>query len=459
MIGLRAARAAAVACVAVAIALAVGARGDSVVRITDLTVTSLAPLEVAFDVENAGQVAFPSVRGETALSEAPGIPVDQFSVASFALPAGGRVHVRATSRWELQLAGTYLVDLALDVGEGALVSASLPFRIVPVQLPLAPTPSDGNALLTLTQEPADWGLDRIAARDAWSVTHGSPDVVVAVIDSGIDSTIPQLADAMWVNADEIPGNGIDDDRNGYIDDVNGWDFRDSDASSLKGSPMHGHGTGVASIIAARPGRYPIVGIAPGVKLMDVRFLDSQNEFRSSDWKTFERAITYAVDNGADIVNLSIFANGKPPSSFERAIANARAQGVIVVGIAGNKGQNEVMYPGRYESVLAVSAIAESGLLASFSNRGTGVGVCAPGDAISTFTAGGRAVSQSGTSFAAPHVTGVLALMLSIAGTLSPGRAIEILEETATDLGPRGWDDQYGYGLVDAWAAVTAAAGK
>ena len=459
MIGLRAARAAAVAFLLATIALAVGAHGESVVRITDLTITGLTPLDVAFDVENGGQQAFAEVRGEATLSEAPGVPVDQFSVERFALPAGGRVHVHATSRWELQLAGTYLVDLTLDVGEGALVSASLPFRIVPVELPLLPTLTDGNALLTLAQEPADWGLDRIAVRDAWSITHGSVDVVVAVIDSGIDRTIPQLADAMWVNADEVPGNDIDDDHNGYVDDVNGWDFRDNDASSLIGSPMHGHGTGVASIIAARPGRYPIVGVAPGVKLMDVRFLDSQNEFHSSDWKTFERAVNYAVDNGADIINLSIFANGKPPSSFERAIANARARGVIVVGITGNKGQDEVMYPGRYESVLAVSAIVESGLLASFSNRGTGVGVCAPGDAISTFTAGGRAVSQSGTSFAAPHVTGVLALMLSIARTLSPARAIEILEQTVTDLGPRGWDDQYGYGLVDAWAAVNAAAGR
>ena len=456
MIGLRAARTAAVAFLAATIAVAVGAHGESVVRISDLRVTGLTPLEVAFDVENSGQQVFANVRGQAALSEAPGVPVDQFSVEPFALPAGGRVHVRAASRWELQLAGTYLVDLTLDVGEGALVSATLPFRIVPVQLPLLPTPSAGSALLTLTQEPADWGLDRIAARDAWSITHGSPDVVVAVIDSGIDSTIPQLADAMWVNLDEIPGNGVDDDRNGYVDDVNGWDFRDNDASSLQGSPMHGHGTGVASIIAARPGRYPIVGIAPGVKLMDVRFLDSQNEFHSSDWKAFERAVNYAVDNGADIINLSIFANGKPPSSFEQAISNAHARGVIVVGITGNKGQDEVMYPGRYGSVLAVSAIAESGLLASFSNSGTGVGVCAPGDAISTFTAGGRAVSQSGTSFAAPHVAGVLALMLSIARTLTPDRAIEILEETAADLGSRGWDDQYGYGLVNAWAAVTAA---
>lgn len=455
----RAACVAAVATLAVLFCVAMRAEGQSPVRIENLTISALTPLTVEFDVANDLSQEFSRVRGQVALSESTGSPVDQLPANPFQLPAESRVHVRVEGRWELQLAGTYMVDAALDLGEGALVSASLPFRIAPIELPLAPATASEGAMLTLAQEPSSWGLDRIKARAAWAMSHGSPNIVVAVIDSGIDSTIPQLQDCLWVNEDEIPGNGKDDDRNGYVDDVHGWDFRDEDASSLTGTPIHGHGTGVAAILAARPGRYPIVGVAPGIRLIDVRFLDSSNTFRSSDWKDFARAIAYAVDNGADIINLSIFANAKPPSSFEQAIASACARGVIVVGIAGNQGKAEVMYPGRYDSLVTVSAVSSADQLASFSNYGSEVDVCAPGDAVMTFTVGGRVISQSGTSFAAPYVAGILALLLSVSPGLAPERAVEILEATAADLGARGLDSRFGYGIVDAWAAVMAAAGR
>ncbi len=457
MIRLRAAWVVA-ACLAAAVGLGTGVLGANVVRIINLAVADLSPLEISFDVENSGSTPLLGVRGDATLSEARGAPIDRFSISSFDVAVGETVHVRTASRWELELAGPYLLDVALDAGGGALITASLPFEILPIRLPSDATTRPASGIQTLVQEPASWGLDRIGSRAAWATTYGAPSVVVAVIDSGIDSRVPQLADAMWVNEDEIPGNGIDDDGNDYIDDVNGWDFRDNDASSLFGSPIYSHGTGVASIIAARPGRYPVVGVAPGVKLMDVRFLDSANKFSSSDWKTFGRAIGYAVDNGADIINLSIFANGKPPASFEQAIANARARGVIVVGITGNLGQGELMYPGRYDTVLAVSGTSEAGLLAAFSNYGSGVDLCAPGEAIATLAVGPRVVSENGTSFAAPHVAGVLALMLSANPRLTPDRAIALLESTAIDLGPPGWDEQYGYGLVDAAAAVDAARG-
>jgi len=446
----------AVAFLAVVTGSAAEALSDSPARITNLVVTGLSPLEITFDVENPGSSPLSEVQGDVTLSEASGTPIDRFTIDAFDAAAGQTAHVRSASRWEFELAGAYLIDVALDMGAGALITASVPFRILPIQLPLAPAPSDGSGILTLEQQPANWGLDRIEARAAWPGTHGSADVVVAVIDSGIDSSVPQLADAMWVNKDEVPGNGVDDDCNGYVDDVNGWDFRDNDASSLSGTLIHGHGTGVASIIAARPGRYPIVGVAPGVKLMDVRFLDSSNSFRSSDWKAFTQAVEYAVANGARIINMSIFANGKPPASFEQAVSSARARGVIVVGITGNQGKPEVMYPGRYDSLVTISAVTAAGLLAGFSNYGSEVDLCAPGDSVMTFTAGGRVISQSGTSFAAPHVTGVLALLLSAAPQLSADAAIECLESSAIDLGPRGRDNQFGYGMVDARTALAAA---
>jgi subtilisin family serine protease len=443
-----------------ALAMAFPAQPQSAARVLAIEIPSLAPFSVSFEVEASAATASPDVRGTVTLSDPSGREVDQFLIDPFFVPAGGHAHVDAASRWEFQLAGMYLVRIALDMGAGSLVSASLRFQILPVKLPLAPeTTLSAADVYSVYQQPSNWGLESINAPNAWTLSHGDPSVVVAVIDSGIDVSIPQLVASLWTNADEVPDNGIDDDRNGYVDDIHGWDFRDDDSSSLVGSPIHRHGTFVASIIAAQPGRYPIVGVAPGARLMDVRFLDSQNQFGSADWSMFERAVNYAVDNGADIINLSIFANGRPPSSFERALDRARSRGIVIVGISGNLGKSEVMYPGRYDSVLAVSAITPSGLLAAFSNRGPEVVFCAPGADITSFAPGGRPFTDSGTSFAAPHVTGVLALLLSVNPTLTADEAIRILADTAVDLGSRGRDNLYGYGLIDAWAALVAASGR
>ena len=298
-----------------------------------------------------------------------------------------------------------------------------------------------------------WGIERIAAPKAWEHTTGSEEVVVAVIDSGIDTTVPQLRGKLWTNPGEIPGNGIDDDRNGYVDDINGWDFRDNDPSSLVGSEIHWHGTFVAGIIAALPARHKATSVAPGVQIMDVRFLDSKNLFYSKDWQKFAQAIDYAVDNGAQIINLSVYANGKPPATLEQALQRAAQRGVIVVGIAGNASEPQVCYPAKYPSVLAVSATDRSDRLASFSNHGTEVAVSAPGENITSFLPGGVARTSSGTSFSAPHVSGTLALMLSANPGLSLSEAIDLLKQTAEDLGDRGQDSRFGAGLVNAGQAV------
>ncbi len=300
-----------------------------------------------------------------------------------------------------------------------------------------------------------WGIERIAAPDAWWCTTGSDDVVVAVIDSGIDTTIPQLEGKLWTNPSEISGNGIDDDGNGYIDDIHGWDFRDNDSSSLIDSKIHWHGTFVAGIIAARPGAGKVTGVAPGIRIMDLRFLDSKNLFYSRDWKQFAEAVDYAVDNGAQIINLSVYANGKPPRVLEQALGRAAQRGVIVVGIAGNDSQSKVCYPAKYPSVLAVSATDSDDRLASFSNHGAEVGVAAPGEQITSLFPGGAAGTSSGTSFSAPHVSGTLALILSANPGLSPSEAIELLKQSTEDLGDTGQDSHFGAGLINAGQAVNA----
>lgn len=301
-----------------------------------------------------------------------------------------------------------------------------------------------------------WGLERIEAPKAWERTTGSQGIVVAVIDSGIDTTIPQLAGKIWTNPGEVPGNGIDDDKNGYIDDIHGWDFRDNDSSSINGSKPHWHGTFVAGIIAAQPGMDKAAGVAPGIRIIDLRFLDSRNLFYGSDWKRFAKAIDYAVDNGARVINLSVYANGKPPLILQRALRRAAQHGVIVVGIAGNDSKSQVSYPAKYPSVLAVSATDRSDHLASFSNYGPEVAVAAPGEKITSLFPGGAVGTSSGTSFAAPHVSGTLALILSADSTLSPSQAIELLKWTSVDLGDRGDDRRFGAGLIDAGQAVANA---
>lgn len=315
---------------------------------------------------------------------------------------------------------------------------------------------EGEGLYTVTQQPTNWGVPKIHAPSAWLNTHGSEEIVVAVIDSGIDFDIPQLASCMWVNKGEIPDNGIDDDRNGFVDDIHGWDFRDNDNSSLIGSRLHWHGTFVASIIAAWPGDNAIVGVAPGVRIMDVRFLDSKNLFYGRDWKRFASAIDYAVENGARIINLSIYTNGKPPAILGEAIRRALRRDVIIVAITGNDGEARVTYPGKYDGVIAVSATDPDDRLANFSNYGNEVTIAAPGAKVTPLIPGGIAATKSGTSFAAPSVSAVLALILSVNPGMTAAQAATVLGRSVTDLRGKGWDKQFGFGLIGAAEAVKQA---
>jgi len=423
--------------------------------ISQIEITALLPFHVSFRLSNRGSSPLENVSGQAILSDQFGQVIDVLAIDGFSVSPGASVAVSTESRWEFQTTGVFLVEIALDLGHGSLISNSLAFRILPIQLPLAPpTTAFGEGLMTLYQHPVNWGLTRISAPDAWMITHGRSDVVVAVIDTGIDVSIPQLQGSLWRNPGEIPGNGADDDGNGYVDDVYGWDFRDYDNSSLVGSALHWHGTFVAGIIASQPGEMPIVGVAPGIRLMDVRFLDSNNSFSSRDWNLFAEAIDYAVDNGADIINMSIYANSRPPSILEAAIRRAAQSGVVLIGIAGNTSQQGVLYPGKYDEVYAVSATTENDQLASFSSSGPEVAFCAPGDAITSFLPGGQTATRSGTSFAAPHVSGTLALILSAYPSLTPTQGIELLLGSLIDLGPRGSDSSFGLGLIDAYEAVS-----
>ncbi len=349
--------------------------------------------------------------------------------------AGGRLRVLAISLLGLVAACVGVLAPPEEVAGGAGTAAS---------------PVSGLAGLP-------WGLARIRAPEAWQVTRGSEEIIVAVIDSGIDRTIPELAAVLWTNPREVPGNGLDDDGNGYVDDALGWDFRDNVPAHLRRTQLHWHGTFVAGIIAARLTEGGAAGVAPNVRIMDVRFLDSRGLFTTKDWDRLGAAIRYAVDNGARIINLSLYAKGTPPAVVEGALAYAASRGAIVVGIAGNEARAEVLYPGRYSTVLAVSATDAGDALASFSSWGPEVAVAAPGHEVVSLLPGGRLATNSGTSFAAPHVSGTLALILSANPALSADEAVRILLATSSPLAPTP-DPRFGSGLVNAGRGVAAAAG-
>lgn len=253
----------------------------------------------------------------------------------------------------------------------------------------------------------------ISATNAWDITTGSTNVIVAVIDTGIRFTHRELAGQMWTNPGEIPGNGIDDDNNGFVDDVFGIN-----AITGSGFPFddHSHGTHCAGTIGAASDTNTIVGVTWKVRLMACKFISATGGGYTADAIT---CIDYAVGKGARILNNS-WGGGAYSSALYDAIARAGEKGVLFVAAAGNSARDNdsrPFYPACYplDNIISVAAINRYDNLASFSNYGaTTVHVGAPGVQIYSSTAGSDAEYQffSGTSMAAPHVCGVAALILA-----------------------------------------------
>jgi subtilisin len=274
----------------------------------------------------------------------------------------------------------------------------------------------------------NWGLDMIKAPAVWGNGYTGNGIVVAVIDTGVDYNHNDLKNNIWTNTKEIAGNGIDDDGNGYIDDVQGWNFNGNNNNTLDDN---GHGTHVSGIIAGENNGYGVTGVAYNAKIMPVKALNSSG---SGSYSAIAKGIYYAVDNGANIINLSLGGDASS-QTLKSAIEYASSKGVIVVMASGNEGGSVPGYPARYadKSGIAVGAVNKEGNLTDFSNRAGGnqlAYVTAPGQSIYSTVPGNEYANYSGTSMASPYVAGVVALMLSANPTLTETQVREIITSTA-----------------------------
>lgn len=282
--------------------------------------------------------------------------------------------------------------------------------------------------------PSMAGVD-IGAQEAWSIYgNGSRDVVVALIDTSVDTSHPDLQGSLWVNADEIPGNGIDDDGNGYIDDTNGWNFY-ANNNQLYAGTEDSHGTHAAGTIAAQSGNgIGISGIARAgrVKVMVLKALGGNSGLGSS--LSVIQAIRYAEANGATICNLSLGTLSNDPALYETIAKSS----MLFVAASGNNGMDTDVtpcYPASYnlDNVISVGNLTSNGMLHTTSNYGVvSVDLAAPGTYILS-TVPGSYGFMSGTSMAAPMVTAAAAMVYTYYDTSSPADVKRTLLSTTAPL--------------------------
>lgn len=311
--------------------------------------------------------------------------------------------------------------------------------------------------------PAIAGAD-IEMEEGWALEQGDSTVIVGIIDSGCKLNHPELQNRIWKNYTEVPGNGMDEGNNNYIDDVQGWDFAYNDNDP---TDDYGHGTNVTGIIGANANNsIGYAGVDWNCKLMILKGINSENWGYYSWWSD---AIHYAVDNGAKVINMSL--GGTDVSSMlQDAVNYALNNNVTIVACMMNTNSNTVFYPAAYPGVIAVGSTNPDDKRshpffwnpASGSNYGPHISVVAPGNYI--YGLDYQSNSQygfywGGTSQATPHVCGLTALLLAQNPELTPAQIKTLLQSTAEDQvgdpaeDTPGWDQYYGYGRINAHNAL------
>lgn len=298
---------------------------------------------------------------------------------------------------------------------------------------------------------------------AWDITTGNPNIILAVLDSGVRKTHPEFSGRIWENTDET-SNGLDSDNNSFIDDRNGWDFVNNDNDP---TDDHGHGTNVAGIsVATGNNSIGYAGVDWKCKLMPLKILNENNSGNYSWWIS---AINYAVNNGAKVINMSVGGSGFS-QGMRDAVDNAHSNGVVIVACMMNYNNGTSYYPAAYTNTIAVGSTDADDTRSnpffwsstSGSNYGDHIDVIAPGNYIYGLSYSSDTNYNGywgGTSQAAPLVAGICSLILDVNPELTTEDIRNILRDTAEDLvgdsseDIAGWDPYYGAGRVNAYNAL------
>lgn len=280
----------------------------------------------------------------------------------------------------------------------------------------------------LYTENYQWNLPVIGTEQGWAISKGKENIEIAIVDTGVDLDHPDLKNRLVKGFNLIDENREPDDDNG-------------------------HGTHVAGIIASETNNSEgTAGMTWYNKIMPVKAMGAKGYGTTFD---IARGIIWAVDHGADVINLSL-GNYQPSNMLEEAVTYAFSKNVLMVSAAGNDGSNQPTYPSAYPEVLSVAAIDYNGNRASFSNYGDYIDIAAPGVSIPSTYFNKQYAALSGTSMAAPHVAGLAALIFSANPELTNKQVMNIIRKSAIDLGEQGKDVDYGNGLIDVNSALQKA---
>jgi subtilisin family serine protease len=324
-------------------------------------------------------------------------------------------------------------DPAVDVERLIADWQQFPYIEYAEQLPVYEMTYNPNDVAWL-----QWGLSKIDAGTAWDVCRGSRAITVAIVDDAMRMTHEDLAPQIWTNPNEIPGDSIDNDNNGWIDDVHGYDLadQDNDANPPAGADdnVFSHGTHVAGIAgAATDNQAGVASIGFNVSLVPVKTKEDSTLGDPYLYATFT-GVDYAIANHFDVVNMS-FGSGSYNGSMAYLMQAGHDEGIVLVGAAGNTGSYAVHYPSAYDGVISVGSTEWNDNKSGFSTWHWSVDIMAPGGGIYSTVAGGddHYGIMSGTSMAAPMVSGLAALMLSADTTLSPDDVLSCMQSSADNI--------------------------